>query len=112
MRTNSNLKNGHVFGLPTSVAGYWAVGLEAAFVGFYMLLQLLIVFGQRGGDTFFSNILLAGTVLLGAGAAIAGGLSAVFAIARRRERSILVIAAGLLGGLVVWFLAGEVLFPH
>jgi hypothetical protein len=112
MRTNHNLKHSHVFGLPTTVAGYWAIGLEAAFVGFYLLLQLLIAFGLRGGDTFFSNILLAGTVLLGGGAAIAGGLSAIFAIVRRRERSILVIAAGLLGGLVLLFLAGELLFPH
>ena len=52
------------------------------------------------------------SVLLGGGAAIAGGLSAVFAIVRQRERSLLVIAAGLLGGLVLWFLAGEVLMPH
>jgi hypothetical protein len=107
MRTNHNLKQGRVFGLPTTLAGSVAIGLEAAFIGFYLLLQLLIAFGPGGG-----NIFMAGIVLLGAGAAIAGGISAVFAIVRRRERSILVIAAGLLGGLVLLFLVGEVLFPH
>jgi hypothetical protein len=107
MRTNHNLKRGRVFGLPTTLAGSVAVGLEAAFIGCYLLLQLLIAFGPSGG-----NILMVGIVLLGAAAAIAGGISAVFAIVRRREQSPFVIAAGLLGGLVLFFLAGEVLFPH
>jgi hypothetical protein len=112
MRTNHNLKHGRVFWFPTTMAGSLAIGLEAAFVGCFLLMQLLVALGERGGDTFFSNIWLSSTALAGGAAAIAGGLSAVFAIVRRRERSILVIAAGLLGGLVLFFLAGEVLFPH
>jgi hypothetical protein len=97
---------------PTSAAGAWAVGLCAIFFGFFGLMQILIATGQSGGATFFSNRWLAGTALALAGSGIGGGLTALWAMFRERERSPLVFAAGLLGALVLFFVLGELLIPH
>lgn len=110
MRTNHPINHRsrfHLTWLPTSTAGRWASVLEIGFIACFALMQLFVALGERG-----SSLWLVTTALAGGGAAIAGAIMAAFAIVRRHERSISVIAAGLLGGLVLLFLAGELLIPH
>ncbi|MBA3468222.1 MAG: hypothetical protein H0T53_01130 [Herpetosiphonaceae bacterium] len=97
--------------LPSTTAGWWAVGLEFWFVGFFGLMQLMVAIDVNAG-TFFSNLWLAGTALAMAGSGIGGGLVALWALVRQRERSLLVVAAGVLGALVLMFIASELLLPH
>ena len=98
--------------LPKTKLGKLSTGLIGAFIVFIVAFQLLVASGQRGGETFFSNLVLAIPILL-------AGTSGVFAFAigltgviRNRERSILVFLAILIGLFVLLFSLGEVIFPH
>ena len=89
-----------------------------AVVGDVVALVLLGVFiglvsgGQRGGDTFFSNAWLSWTILLAAGASIAAGGAGLVCIATRRERSVAVSVAAVLGLLVLAWVLAEIFVPH
>lgn len=96
-----------LLGLPDTGAGWWSVGLTAAFFVLFGVFQMEVASGQRGGQTFFSNPLLAWTMLLAAAAAIMGGLAAALAIMWKRERSLFVIAALVWGAFVLVFAIGE-----
>jgi hypothetical protein len=82
------------------------------FVACFALSVGLVAAGQRGGDTLFDNPLLALTMLMAAAAAITGGIMAGVGIAAKHERSLLVVAALLLGLLVSIFVLVEVIVPH
>ena len=97
--------------MPSTDLGKWAGGLLvlalacfAAFFGFVMA-------GQRGGDTFFSNLTLTIPILISALAAIAGGVVGVMA-RRHDDRSIVVKLAVFIGAVVVLWIAAEIAFPH
>jgi hypothetical protein len=72
----------------------------------------LVISGQKGGDTFFSNPWLAGTMTAGAAAAIAAAGFGLFSIVRERERSIAVFVTTTFGLLVLAYAILEVAFPH
>ncbi len=55
---------------------------------------------------------LALTMLAGMGAGVAGFVTGVLAIVKRKEKALLVYIAVAVGALLVWFLVGEILFPH
>ena len=78
-----------VLTLPSTRAGWWAAGLAAGFFRFFGLCMILVAAGHRGGDTFFDNLWLSGTMLAAGFSAFAGGVRAAVAIVRRRERSML-----------------------
>ncbi len=68
------------------------------------------------GRTILADIggrpVLALTMLAGMGAGIAGFITGLLVIVKRKERAILVYIATAVGALLVWFLVGELLFPH
>ena len=98
--------------LPATRLGWLSLGLGAAFAGFLVLSLALVASGQRGGDTFFSNLLL-GLPGLGAGAsAIGAGLAALFAVVRRGERSLVVFLVMLIGPYVLVLAIGELASLH
>lgn len=72
---------------------------------------LVIVGGERGGDTFFSNTKLTVPFLAAIGSAMAGGAVAAVAIVRG-DRTVLVWLALALGIFVAWFAFMEIAFPH
>ena len=104
--------DGGVWSLPKTLLGSWSVALAAVFFIFMMVFFALVASGLRGGDTFFSEwrltIPFVAAAICGIGAAGTG----LFALFRKRERSLLVILATLLGLFVVYFISGEILFPH
>jgi hypothetical protein len=101
-----------ILGWPSTRLGWWSVGLLIGFFVFFSLFTLLVEFGQRGGETFFSNPWLASTMLVAASSAIAAGVTAVVAIFGRHERSLLSILALLIGMFVLAFVLGEIIYPH
>jgi hypothetical protein len=92
-----------ILGFPRSPSGWWSVILEVGFIILITLLKVLIASGQRGGETFFANPLMAGTLIAASASAIAGSIFGLFSFIRRRERSLLVFIAVLLGLFVLMF---------
>jgi len=92
--------------------GRWSIGLIASLFLFYVLFQLLVASGQRGGETFFSNLALTIPILLAGISGLSAFLTGIIGIIKSKERSILVFLATTIGFFVLTFWLGEVLFPH
>ncbi len=101
-----------VYFAPKSKLGKISLILIIAFIAGFIIMQILIALGMRGGETFFSNIPLAltgiTTALLGIGSFVTGLIS----IITKKERSILTFVSTLIGFLVLFFVAGEFISPH
>ena len=98
--------------LPATAAGRWSIRFLTIGVLFFVLFQLLVLSGQRGGDTFFDNLWLAIAILPAGLGFLSGGAAAAVAVIRRRERSFLAFIALLIGLLVLIFISGEFISPH
>ena len=98
--------------LPETGPGRWALGLVDGAGVCFALFLLAAAAGQRGGETFLSNLLLAIPMLAAAALAAAGGGLAAFAMAARRDHSILLVFPLFAGLFVLGVVAGEIAFPH
>jgi drug/metabolite transporter (DMT)-like permease len=97
--------------MPSTNMGKWAGWLLVLALACFALFFGFVMAGQRGGDTFFSNLTLTIPILISALAAIAGGIVGV--VARRNDdRSIVVRLAIFVGAVVVMWIAAEIAFPH
>ncbi len=97
---------------PQTRPGLWSVRLFAASVLFFILFFILIVSGQRGGDTFFSNPALAIPMLVAAILAVGAFLSGALGIDHDGERALFVFVATLIGFLVLLYGLAEIIFTH
>lgn len=82
---------------------------------FFLLLAVFYLFvaaGQRGGETYFSNLLLAIPITLAGISGIVAFFTGMAAIIKRKERSVFVFLATIIGLLVLFFVLGEIIFPH
>ena len=105
--------------LPKTQFGKWSLGLIIA-------MPLLLMIGSSftssiyksvpAGDTILADITarpaLALTMLAGMLAGILSFVTGLLAIARYKERAVLVYFSSLIGALLVLFLIIEILFPH
>jgi hypothetical protein len=105
-------KSGPFFGRPITPTGWWSLWLTVGFLLLITVFSVLVWSGQRGGETFFSNPLLAVSILLPAISAIAGGIFALVGIGWKKERSAFVFIALFVGIFVAWFAFMEIAFPH
>lgn len=104
---------------PTTTLGKWALGLILA-------MPILFITGTSfvdtlyqsvpSGDTIIKDIVarpaLALTMLAGMAAGISAFITGLLAIQRVKDHALLVYIATAVGGFLIIFLAGEVLFPH
>lgn len=112
-----NVKQSHsqpyrVLALPRTQPGKVAAILLAAHVVLMLIFNGLVLSGQRGGDTFFSNLWLTIPFLIAGVAAISGAVIAAYAVIARHERSIFLWIAITIGLFIGMFALGEVLSPH
>jgi hypothetical protein len=105
--------------IPKSHLGKWSLGLIIA-------MPLLLIIGLSltnsiygsvpAGDTILADIsarpALALTMLAGMLAGILAFVTGLLAIARKKERAVLVYLSSLIGALLLIFLSAEFLFPH
>jgi hypothetical protein len=98
--------------MPKTLLGRWSAGLIAGFFLFLVSFLLLVASGQRGGDTFFSNLVLTVPILLAGTCGVSAFLTGLIGIIRSKERAILVYLAVAIGFFVLFFWLGEILFPH
>ncbi|NQT31443.1 MAG: hypothetical protein HQ588_03835 [Deltaproteobacteria bacterium] len=97
---------------PKSTMGKWSTGLIIAFLLFFAVFLILVASGQRGGDTFFSNLSLTIPMLLAGVSGVSALVTGIIGIVKSRERSVLVFMATAIGLFVLVFSLGEILFPH
>lgn len=98
--------------MPKTKYGKWSVRLILGFVLFLGIFFLVIKAGYRGGDTFFSNPPLAIPITISGVCGIMSFFTGVFSIFKQKERSVFVIISTLLGLFVLYFVSGEILYPH
>ena len=97
---------------PRTITGKWSSGLIIAFFLFFAVFLILVALGQRGGDTFFSNLALTIPMLLAGVSGVSALVTGIIGIVKSRERSVLVFLATAIGLFVLVFTLGEILFPH
>ncbi len=98
--------------MPKTTLGKWSVALIFAFIVFLISFQLIAASGQRGGETFFSNLALAVPILIAGISGVSAFVTGLVGVIRSRERSIIVYLATVIGLLVLLFGLGEIIFPH
>ena len=98
--------------MPKTVSGKWSVWLIVAFVVLLVLFFIFVAAGERGGEEFFDNLLLAVPMALAGACGIASFFTGLIGVIRSRERSILVYPAILIGLCVLLWVLAEVIFPH
>jgi hypothetical protein len=98
--------------VPKTTLGKWSLGLSVSFFVSLGLLMLMAATGQEGGEKFTDNLLLAIPAFLAAVSAVGAFSTGIVGIIRKKERSILVFAATIIGLLVLLFLVGEFTTPH
>jgi len=97
---------------PKTRLGRFSVGLISAFFLFFILFQLLIASGQRGGETFFDNLWLSIPISLAGICGISAFFTGIIGILKKRERAISIFLSTVIGFFVLWFVLGEILVPH
>ncbi|MHB8606189.1 MAG: hypothetical protein ACYDCK_13145 [Thermoplasmatota archaeon] len=98
--------------LPSTRVGRASAGLLAAAVATFILVQLIVASGQRGGDTFLDNLWISVPALAAGVAGIAAGIVGALAVLRKHERGGLVFAAIAIATVILVFVAGELVVPH
>jgi len=97
---------------PRTITGKWSTGLIIAFFLFFAVFLIFVALGQRGGDTFFSNLALTIPMLVAGVSSVSALVTGIIGIVKSRERSVLVFLATAIGLVVLIFSLGEILFPH
>lgn len=97
--------------MPSTTRGRWAGWLLATALASFLLFATMVAAGQRGGDSFFSNLWLTGPMVAAALAAMCGGCVGVSAV-RQGDRSPIVMMAITIGTAVAIYFAVEIAFPH
>ena len=97
---------------PSAVLGAWSVRLIALALAFFILFAVLVALGQRGGETFFSNLVLTIPILIAAILAVCAFFTGILSIIRNRERAVFVLISTAIGFFVLIFGLAEITFPH
>jgi cytochrome bd-type quinol oxidase subunit 2 len=97
---------------PRTTLGNWSVRLIVISILFFLVLAAFIASGQRGGDTFFSNLSLALPMLIAAILAVCAFFTGILSIIKNRERAVFVFISTVIGSFVLFFMLAEILFPH
>lgn len=105
--------------LPGGRTGWWSVGLIAVMpvlfqIGFFIATSWYpsIPAGSTIPTDLAARPFVGLTMLTGMAAGIGAFFSGLFAVVKHKEKALLVYAATVLGGLVILYLAAELLFPH
>lgn len=98
--------------LPKSHLGKLSVYLIIIFLILMAIFFLLVSLGERGGETFFSNLKLAIPVSLAGISGILSFFLGIVSMMKDKERSISVILSTLVGAFILFWTLSEILFPH
>jgi len=106
------MKNRKIHLKPNTNLGKWSVGLMIVFFLFMILFFILVASGQRGGEIFFSNLLLALPISAAGICGIAAFFTGFISILKKQERTVSVFLSAIIGLFVLLWTLGEILSPH
>ena len=98
--------------MPKTNLGKWSVWLVVGFFVFLGVFAFLVASGERGGETFFSNLKLTIPMIIAVACAIGSFFTGAIGIIRKKDYSVLVFISTLVGFFVLWFSVAEIVFPH
>jgi cytochrome bd-type quinol oxidase subunit 2 len=101
-----------VYFIPKTNLGKWSISLIIIFIVLFVIFQILVASGQRGGETFLDNLWLSVPMLLAATSGVMAFLLGLISIIKNKERSALVFVSTIVGFFILWFIVGELLVPH
>ncbi len=101
-----------IFIFPESVWGRLSVGSAILFFLFLSLFYSICALGQRGGETFFSNLYLAIPILLAAISGVAAFFSGLISIFKKKDYSVLIFLSTLIGFFVLFWFMAEIVSSH
>ena len=97
---------------PKTNLGKYSLGL---LIIFFICLGIFFLFcrlGEKGGDTFFSNLKLTIPYCLAAIAGITSFFTGIISVIKNKERAIIVFLSIIIGSFVLFWVLAEILFPH
>ena len=97
---------------PNTVLGIWSVRLLGAAILFFILFFFIVASGQKGGETFFSNLSLTIPMLVAFILAVCAFITGLISTIRDRERAVIVFLSTMIGLFILIFGIAEVVFPH
>ncbi len=97
--------------LPRKKLGKYSIALIVIFFIFIYIFFFFVSLGERGGETFASNLKLSIPFIIAAIAGIASFITGLISTIKK-EKSILVYLSMFVGLIVLIFVSGELLFPH
>jgi len=95
-----------------TLLGKWSIGLAVASIVLFISIQFFVASGLRDSYKFISGLLLTIPVPLAGISGVSAFFTGVIGIIKSKERSVLVFLSTMIGFFVLFFLLGEVLFPH
>ena len=98
--------------MPRSRCARWSLNLALAGVCWLVIFFGLVISGQKGGDTFFANPWLAGTITAAIASSVTAAGFGLYSIVRDHERSVAVFVTTTFGLLVLGYAIAEVVWPH
>ena len=106
-------KGKHKYLVPSSRLGKLSIWLIILFFLLLIISSIVVkIQGPIANQTFFSNPILSIPMLLAGVCAISSFFTGIIGIIWKKERCIFVFISSLIGLLVLWFVAGEILLPH
>ena len=99
---------------PTTKLGKWSIGLCIAFLILMVIVFMSVIFSAKDeiSENFFEPLWPAVTLLIAGACEMIASVLGVVSIIKNKERSILVFFAVGVGLFALFFLIGELLFPH
>lgn len=107
-----NIEKMKISFIPKTHLGKWSVLLIMLFFALLGLFFLLVASGERGGETFFSNLKLTIPMLIAGISGVCSFALGLISIIKNRERSIFVFIATIIGFFILYWILAEILFPH
>ena len=97
---------------PETKLGKWSVWLIIAMAALVGVFFIFIALGERGGDTFFSNLYLTIPMMCAGISGIASFVTGLIGIIKDRDFSVLIFVPTIIGFLVLLYIIAEFAFPH
>ena len=98
--------------MPKTDAGKWSIKCIIVFFALFAISQILVALGEREGDTFFANPLLAIIIILTGTSGALAFFTGFFSVTKQKEHSLLVYLSISLGFFITFFILSEIIIPH